>query len=53
MLISSVRIIILKDIPNIPDQIPNNMYMILMFLWFVEYIQFDIKNKYLLNLKFN
>lgn len=58
ILISSVRIIILIDIPIIPDQIPIIKYMNLIFLWFVEYvhllINFNIKNiNFNLNLKFN
>lgn len=53
MFINSVRIIILKDIPTIPDHIPVIKYIILMFLWLVEYIHLVIKNFFLLNLKFN
>jgi hypothetical protein len=45
ILINSVRIIILNDIPTIPDQIPKVKYIILIFLWLVEYnIHLIIKN---------
>ena len=47
ILINSVRIIILIDIPNIPDHIPNIKYIILIFLWFVEYINLIIKNLFI------
>ena len=52
ILINSVRINILIDIPIIPDQVPNNKYINLIFLWLVEYIHLIIKNNYILNLKF-
>lgn len=40
--INSIRIIKLIDRPIIPDQNPNIKYIILIFLWFVEYNHFLI-----------
>lgn len=40
-ILNSIRIIILIDDPNIPDHIAKIKYNIPMYLWFVEYIQFD------------
>lgn len=40
--INSIRIIILSERPNNPDQNPKTKYIILIFLWLVEYIHLII-----------